>query len=233
MAAAQAHVARTVAGLMEGRSTLEDLGYGGASLGVLEDRDMLAGIGSLLGAVYLANIVVDEWEGIETEEGEAVELSLEALKAAFRLGTPSGGIVLLEPFLGWMDRPRVPIGADCARLRKLAEWEFGEGARFCEDCVAGDRACVGGGINEDGSRCPRIEHAPLTVEGRAAWKAANRGGAWLRGGMNGALLGLNYADALTIAQAEGVTDTAALVRCFGAIEGGALKAEADRARKDQ
>lgn len=45
-------------------------------------------------------------------------------------------------------------------------------------------------------RCPEIEYAPQTAEGRAVADILARQGIWKRGGMNGGLTGLDLPEAM-------------------------------------
>lgn len=49
---------------------------------------------------------------------------------------------------------------------------------------------------EGGERCPEIEHAPRTAEGRAVMATLGRPGIWQRAGMDGTIAGLNLAEAM-------------------------------------
>lgn len=231
--AAQAYTARIIGGLQDGRATLEGFAFEGDEMGLLTNLDVIMGLGSLIGAGYLAEQVVTDWRGIDdAETGEPVEFSVEALKVALRLGTPEGGPALVEPFLAWCSRPMVPIAADCRRLKALAKWEFGGGGEHCKGCEAAEADCARGGT-DNGERCPRAVNAPQTAAGVAAWAATNGGGVWLRAGMSGQISGLDRSKAMDAANALGSFDRAALVRCFAAIEGGAMEAEATKVKAEE
>ena len=51
-------------------------------------------------------------------------------------------------------------------------------------------------MSVDGERCPEIEYAPRTPEGRAVAEAIDRIGVWKRAGMSGQVVGLDLAEAL-------------------------------------
>jgi hypothetical protein len=51
-------------------------------------------------------------------------------------------------------------------------------------------------LSIDGERCPEVEFAPVTPEGRAVVDAIDRWGAWKRAGMSGHIVGLDMGEAL-------------------------------------
>jgi len=219
--------AQLMANLREGRGDLMALGFEG-EIGLIEDENVLLGISALAGAAFLADAIVDDWEGFCDEAGEAIPLTQTAMRAALRWGPPEGGTPICETFLAWCDRARTPIGKDLERLRALALWEYGGGAKHCEGCKELNEACATGGLDSEGSTCPRDRHKPLSVPGIAAWFATRSPGTWQRAGINGTLAGLNYPSAMARGQAHGCYDAGALVRCLEAVEAGALEAEMER-----
>lgn len=48
----------------------------------------------------------------------------------------------------------------------------------------------------DIERCPEIEHAPMTAEGRAVLEAIDRYGVWKRAGFGGQIYGLDLPEAM-------------------------------------
>ena len=96
--------------------------------------------------------------------------------------------------------------------------------------------CARGGTN-DGDRCPRRENRPQTEPGIAAFTASRRPGIWKRAGMAGQIIGLDYATCLALAAGEArdarrYLDEGAFFRCLGAIEAGALEAQAERPKPE-
>ena len=227
-----ASVAKTVSDVYTGRGALEDMGFEASDLGVLGDLDVLSGFSVYCAAVFTAERVVEAWRGIDdADTGEAIEVTPESIRAALRFGTPEGGPALLQPFMAWLDRPRQPIAAEVRRLREFAKWEHGGGAAHCDGCDQFGADCARGGTDA-GDRCPRFVNAPQTEPGLAAWAAAKHQGVWVRAGMAGQLVGLNYAACLEIARAgEARIDEGAVIRCLGAIEQGALEAAAEKAKE--
>lgn len=225
-----ARVAKTISGLYQSRADLEDLGFDPSELGALSDLNVLAGFSVYCGAVYTAEKLLDEWEGIDDPDtGQTVPIGPELIRAALRYGTPEGGPALLGPFMAWLEKPRMPIAADLRRLRELAKWEHGGGLTHCEGCELMGADCAKGGT-DGGDRCPRLEHAPQTEAGIAALAASRHSGLWRRAGMGGQLTGLDYAGCLAIAEAEGLADHGGFMRCLAAIESGALEAAAERVK---
>jgi hypothetical protein len=225
--AGAAEAQRVIGGLQEGRADLERYGFTAPEMGVLQNLSVLAGLSVLVSAVTVAELIVLDWKGVCTDEGEAVPFDAELLVDAFRLGTPDGGPALVQPFMAWLDRPRIAIGADVRRLRELTKWEHSGGAKHCEGCAIEDAACSRGGT-DDGARCPTLANQPQTVAGRAALAATRHEGVWRRAGIGGELAGLDFVQCLVLAEAQGCDDAAALVRCLGAIEAGALEAAAEK-----
>lgn len=222
---AAAETAKAMATLRDGGELLEGFGLEGEL--ELIQPDVIMGLAALVGAAFLADQVVEDWEGVGDENGEPIPLTGETMRLCLRQGLPDGGAPLVEAFLAWCDKSRAPVAQDLARLRALAEWEFSlSGPEHCKGCALEGAACATGGKPEGGALCPRTKNQPQTMPGLAAWAVAMRPGLWQRAGMGGAISGLSYADALAAAQAEGCHDLGGLVRCFGAIEAGALAAMA-------
>lgn len=224
-------VARLIAGLQQGRADLDALGFEDDDLGVLADLNVLAGLSVFAAAVFTAEKIVADWEGIDdAETGEKVAVSPEAIRAALRVGAPECGSALLGPFMAWLNKPRIPIAGDLRRLRALARWEHVGGLEHCRGCDLASADCVRGG-SDAGERCPRAINAPQTAPGMAAHAASRLPGVWIRAGIGGQLTGLDYAAALGAVQADGVMDEGAFMRCLAAIEAGALEAAAERSKE--
>lgn len=228
-----ARVARAIGSLQDGRGTLEDMGFDPEEMGALGDLNVLAGFSTLCAAVFYGEKLIEGWRGIDdAETGEAVEVEPETIRAVMRLGTPEGGSALMAPFMAWIDAPRIPIAAEMRRLRELALWEYGDGLTHCEGCDLVEAACAKGGT-DDGDRCPRAQHAPLTPPGIAALSATRKAGVWQRAGLDGSVAGLDYSACLNLARAAAGADNqwldeGALVRCLSAIEAGAMEAMAEK-----
>jgi hypothetical protein len=233
-----AKVARAIGSLEHGRAILEDVGFEPDDFGALTDLDVLAGFSVMLSAIYYGEKLIEAWRGVDdAETGEPVPVTPETIRMVLRLGTPEGGSALMEPFLAWLDRPRLPIAGDQRRLRNLAKWEHGGGLAHCDGCDLANADCARGGA-DGGARCPRSLNAPQTEPGMAALAATRSPGVWRRAGMAGALIGLDYAGCLAIAHAKAGEDhawldEAALVRCLSAIEAGAIEAEMERANREK
>jgi hypothetical protein len=227
-----ARVARTVSNLFQSRADLEDLGFEAEELGTLSDLNVLAGLSVYCSGVYAAEKLLDAWQGIDDPEtGQPVEITPQSIRAALRLGTPEGGPALLGPFMAWLDKPRAPLAAELRRLRALSKWEQSGGLTHCEGCEACGADCARGGT-DGGDPCPSKVNLPQTEPGIAALAASRHNGVWRRAGMGGQLCGLDYAACLDIAQADGLADPGAFVRCLAAIEAGALEAAAEKAKRE-
>ena len=81
-------------------------------------------------------------------------------------------------------------------MKARAAWHFGGGPQYCRGCRALQKDC--------GEQCPYEQHAPLTIDGAAAWQAAL---AAMVADMAG--LRIDMAGALVIAIASGATPDAA------------------------
>lgn len=232
-AVVSARVSRAIGSLQESRAILEDMGFDPEEMGELGNLDVMAGFSVFLGGVYAAEALLDAWHGIEDEDGQPIAVTPEAIRAALRFGPPEGGSALLQPFMAWLDRPRMPIAADQRRLRELAKWEHLGGMEHCRGCDLVGAECANGGT-DGGDRCPRAVNAPQTVPGIAALAASRHSGAWKRSeGLSGGLIGLDYAACLAIAEAAGAAGhTAEVVRCLAAIEAGALEAAVEKAKRE-
>lgn len=230
----EAQVAQIMGRFYEGRADLERVRLPVELFGDIADLDKLAGLSVLIGAILYADQLVEAWEGMDhVENGEPLELNGENLTAALFLGPPEGGGPMYETFLAWVKRPTFPVAADAKRLRELAKWEFGGGAKHCEGCDQFGSACAKGGT-DGGDLCPRRLNQPRTAPAIAAWRASNSPGAWLRAGMGGEITGLDRRACLASATAEGGQgwlDEAAVIRHLSAIEAGALEALAERTDK--
>jgi hypothetical protein len=221
-----------MASVVAGRASMIEMGFD-TDLGVLTEVNDIASLSILASAVFAAKALLLDWEGFADAEGQKIAHDEEgAIAAALRYGPPGGGQPILEAFLAWMDKPRRPINADCRRLRELAEYEFKGGGTHCEGCAQEGAACVMGGVAEGhgGTVCPRIEHAPQSAEGVAAWKACQAQGVWRRSDTSGALMGLDFAQALAWTRAQDVHDDGAVFRCLLAIEVGALAGDRIRTK---
>jgi hypothetical protein len=231
-----ARVARCIGALQEGRAVLEDIGFDAAEMGVIGDLEQLAGLSIYLAGVFTADVVVEAWEGLDDAAGVPIPRSPEAIRAALMHGPPEGGNALLEPFMAWLDRPRIPIAAECRRLRELAKWEHGGGLKHCEGCDLVAAECSRGGTDA-GARCPRAANAPQTEPGIAALAVTRHAGVWRRAGMGGALVGLDMTACLALASknahdAASFLDEGAFIRCLAALETGALEAAAEAAERE-
>lgn len=234
-AAIEAHVAKTMGAIHDGRASLEGLGFGDADLGLLSDVTVLAGLSVFTYAHTCAVRFVDAWEGVTDEDGEPLPVNPDTIAAALRYGAEGDGPALLRPWTAYLEGPREPVAAEKRRLRLLAEFVFGGGQEHCNGCALAGAACASGGTDHDPetgerARCPQTEHAPQTVAGIAAWRVALRPGVWSRAGIDGVLVGLDYKAAMEMVDADGVGDVAAgtLYSCLAAIESGALKASSER-----
>jgi hypothetical protein len=103
-------------------------------------------------AKAVARLVVQDWEGVGDEDGNPSPMTPEASTRFLNSGRSSR-----------YSRPTTSLGRSSwmrkKRLTALAEWEFGGGGEYCAACAA---HC---------SDCPRMLHAPLTLE-------AGRSGIW-------------------------------------------------------
>lgn len=232
-AAVQAEVARVMAGFFAGRAALDELGLPTDLLGELNDLETLAGLSVLVGAIFYGRRLVEAWRGMaDAESGADIELTEEALTGALFLGPPEGGAPLWPLFMAHVQRPSIPIAADCRRLRELARWEHGGGAVACAGCAEVGAGCARNG-SDAGDLCPRVKHAPRTEAGLAVAAVCRRPGLWKRAGMAGVTTGLEHAEALALARLEAPgADEAALARCLAAYEAGALEGEAERAKRE-
>lgn len=79
--------------------------------------------------------------------------------------------------------------------------------------------------------CPYTEHAPTTIEGWQAWRAAELAGFPLRRLADGRPIGFDLATVLTVATAAGF-DTRALAELLPAIGAGLMMALANRTDDD-
>lgn len=232
-ASVQADTASAMAKVVDGRATLEALGFDDDALGAAQDLEQMAGLSVFLFACRYAALALDEWRGVEDPEtGEPIEITPESIHAALRFGSPDGsGPALLMPFMAWVEGPQRPVGAEKARLRALAEYEFKGGDALCDACDLERAPCARMG-SEGGVLCPRIENAPVTLEGIAAWDIARAPGLWVRAGMGGHLAGLDYRAALEIGGAREGLHLGRLFECFRAIEAGALKGSREKAEAE-
>ena len=72
----------------------------------------------------------------------------------------------------------------------------GAGARHtAPNAVPATSRCARG-LSVEGERCPEVEFAPRTQEGRAVLDAIGRSGVWRRAGMSGHIVGLDMREAL-------------------------------------
>jgi hypothetical protein len=229
-----AEVADIMGALLVGRAGLERVRLPLELFGDLGDADRIAGLGMLIGSILHAEQLVEAWEGMDdAETGEPLPLTPEHLTDALFLGPPEGGPPLFQVFYAWLQRPGVPVAADCRRLAALARWEHGGGLAHCEGCELAGAPCAKGGTDA-GDPCPRRVNAPRTPAGRAALAACRLPGVWTRAGMGGAITGLDYAACLAVARADGAAlDDGALVRCLKAFERGAIEAAIERSERSK
>ncbi len=96
------------------------------------------------------------------------------------------------------------IGVGGKRIRGLAEWTFGGGPGYCQNCRDLGAPCATGGTEEDDEAeiCPFDEHALQTTEGSLAWGLIARGSSQIRIGGLGSVIGLDYTPLLKMAEIE-------------------------------
>src|SRR5579863_5968867 len=72
----QAKVAQTVGRIFQGRAELTGLGFDEADLGELGNLDTLLGLSVFAGAVFAAELLLEDWEGIEAADtGATLEIT--------------------------------------------------------------------------------------------------------------------------------------------------------------
>lgn len=231
-----ADVASVMARIYEGRAGLEELGLdpeldtGGALT-----LDRIAGYASILTACLYAQRCLLDWELRDPATGQPLDVQdPEAVRTALLEGPPDGGAPLLTAFLAWVQGPQQPMAWEAARLKDLAHDHWSGGAERCRACVSEAEDCARGASTE-GALCPRLQHAPRTAPGQAAWDiASTTSGLWIRSGLSAALTGLDYGAALLIFESRqggnlATADVGAAFIAFRAIEQGRLKAEMERA----
>lgn len=236
-AVVQADVAAIMSKVYQGREGLEALGLEDTgAMGEVFDLDRLSGYASCLTACLYARHCLKGWEGIDhPKTGEPLDFAdADNVRAALLHGAPPVGQPLLAPFLAWVERPRRPMAAESIRLRDLAADFWNGGAERCRACADEGDPCQKGAATE-GEICPRLKNTPLTPEGVTAWAiASGTSGLWLRAGMEGVVIGLDYRAALLAFEADRgqsreAPDLGAAFAAFRAIEAGRMQAEAEKA----
>ena len=233
-----ADVATAMARVYEGMAGLEALGMDPeADLGGSLSLERLSGYASVLtGCLYARHCLID-WQGMvdpETEE-PLDHTDPDNIRAALLHGAPPQGSPQLSPFLAWLEAPRRPMAKEAYRLRQLAADHWGGGAERCRACLAEGDACAKG-QPADGQVCPKLLLAPAVSEAVLAWEiASTTSGLWVRAGMDGVVVGLDYHGALLAFEAAmgdcaEPLDFGAAFTALRAIEGGRLQAAADAAK---
>gem|GEM_PF-2147727 len=237
-----ADVQQAMSRIYQGRAELEALGLEPemAGQGHVLSLDQIVGYSSLLTAIRYAGLCLVDWSGMEHPvSGEKIDpADPDAIHDALVHGAPGSEAPLLTPFLAWIDQPKRPMGAETIRLRALSKDHWSGGPARCRACVDEGDSCAKGGSVE-GQICPRLQHAPQTPEGVAAWEIAHTAsGIWERAGMTGVISGLRYREALLlfegqVADGREQLDFGAAFSAFRAIEAGRLEAEAEQAEADE
>ncbi|MFI4933041.1 MAG: hypothetical protein ACHP7N_00315 [Caulobacterales bacterium] len=161
------------------------------------------------GAVWYAEALLVAWEGaIYRETGEDAPVGPEGIRRALRFSWSGRDMIILWPFLHWIQPPKQPIAADLPML-----------AAFARSHVA----ALGGG----GAIPAALEElADLrTLSARCAVDAALQPGSWGRAGAAGPIAGADYDRCLHANPAIAEADGGGFVRCLRAIEEGALAAQ--------
>ena len=187
-----AEVSRSLAGIAAGSEAADFLaGILGEDFNVdgLKDRDRLVAASIRLSEIYLVMACQSGWDGIVTEDGKPLE------------APEPGSVALLlsDPAI----RARVMAVVNSRIHVEQAEGNGlpaspngGAGApSYCAQCRASDEPCARG-LSVEGERCPEVEFAPRTPEGRAVIDAIGRSGVWKRAGMSGHIVGLDMREAL-------------------------------------
>jgi hypothetical protein len=113
----------------------------------------------------------------------------------------------------------------------LAEWRAGGGGSYCATCEADGEPCARGLTDASGWVCPEHLHRPETVEGAAALALVGVPGLWRRAGLNGTLVGFNYAAGEAFRPAEADPET--FRELLTSVEAGALRAVAKQNRDER
>jgi len=122
LGAAQAETGRIISSMYQGRGGLERVRLPEGIIGDASDLEHVAGLGVLISAILLAEVLVEAWEGMDdAETGVPLELGPEMLTDALFLGPRRGGPPMFQAFMAWVDRPSMPIAAELRRLRVLAK----------------------------------------------------------------------------------------------------------------
>ena len=190
-AAADASAGRRLRQAIEGQDALSEIGIDTANEDWTKDTDLLIGITRYLKAVELAQRVGRSWSGVTDDEtGDDAQYNRVYIAALFR-----------EPV--WLRRFEVIVFRELdflkregGRVRDYAEWVFGGGAAYCQNCKDMGSDC--------GQTCPMEKHKPETAEGLAAIKALSLPGVWLRSGIEGAVSGLDVEEAMERIEPDGL-----------------------------
>lgn len=101
---AEAKTGAAMATVYSGGAVLADYGFE-PDANALDDPDVLLGLSLFIGLCAYAERCLVAWEGVVDEDGEPIEFSPEAIRAALRFGpTPASEPVLLQPFRNWLDQ---------------------------------------------------------------------------------------------------------------------------------
>ncbi|MDG4574489.1 MAG: hypothetical protein P9C36_02800 [Defluviicoccus sp.] len=117
-------------------------------------------------------------------------------------------------------------------MRARAEWHFGGGPRYCGTCAALNQPCAKGAPGANGSRCPYVEHEPLTDVGWQAWDVILRCSGQLRLAPHASIIiGIDMTAALSLGAALGY-DAGMLAELLPAAELGLVTALNARMSED-
>ena len=194
---AAARAQRDLAGFAAGSDAadaLESVLGDGFSVGALKTADGIAAATIRMSEVYLVDRCHDGWTGVATEDGEPIPHP-DVATIALLLADPVHRQRIMHVINAGVHEED-PGGK---RIRRLAEWRGGH-PDWCANCRRSGEPCASGLaiVDAEGAltRCPEIENAPQTREGRAVAAILGRPGVWHRSGMDGVLSGLDWPAAL-------------------------------------